>query len=155
MYYNDWNRPEIKGISAICENIERNGTGFMQAVNRVKIEVAGSRYTISTTEEPGYVEELAKELDAQLTKLLGKNESLSINDALILCSLQFLADGRQTEKTADRLRQQFSGYMEEIKRAKEDIEARQKENDQLRGEILQLRLKLQQIKTDKEGKTKA
>ncbi len=127
----------------------------MQAVNRVKIEVAGSRYTISTTEEPGYVEELAKELDAQLTKLLGKNESLSINDALILCSLQFLADGRQTEKTADRLRQQFSGYMEEIKRAKEDIEARQKENDQLRGEILQLRLKLQQIKTDKEGKTKA
>lgn len=127
----------------------------MQAVNRVKIEVAGSRYTISTTEEPGYVEELAKELDAQLTKLLGKNESLSINDALILCSLQFLADGRQTEKTADRLRQQFSGYMEEIKRAKEDIEARQKENDQLRGEILQLRLKLQQLKTDKEGKTKA
>ncbi len=127
----------------------------MQAVNRVKIEVAGSRYTISTTEEPGYVEELAKELDAQLTKLLGKNASLSINDALILCSLQFLADGRQTEKTADRLRQQFSGYMEEIKRAKEDIEARQKENDQLRGEILQLRLKLQQLKTEKEGKAKA
>ena len=127
----------------------------MQAVNRVKIEVAGSRYTISTTEEPGYVEELAKELDAQLTKLLGKNASLSINDALILCSLQCLADGRQTEKTADRLRQQFSGYMEEIKRAKEDIEARQKENDQLRGEILQLRLKLQQLKTEKEGKAKA
>mgnify|MGYP001126301018 FL=1 len=127
----------------------------MQAVNRVKIEVAGSRYTISTTEEPGYVEELAKELDAQLTKLLGKNASLSINDALILCSLQFLADGRQTEKTADRLRQQFSGYMEEIKRAKEDIEARQKENDQLRGEILQLRLKWQQLKTEKEGKAKA
>ena len=117
----------------------------MQAVNRVKIEVAGSRYTISTTEEPGYVEELAKELDAQLTKLLGKNASLSINDALILCSLQFLADGRQTEKTADRLRQQFSGYMEEIKRAQ----------DQLRGEILQLRLKLQQLKTEKEGKAKA
>ena len=127
----------------------------MQAVNRVKIEVAGSRYTISTTEEPGYVEELAKELDAQLTKLLGKNASLSINDALILCSLQFLADGRQTEKTADRLRQQFSGYMEEIKRAKEYIEARHKENDQLRGEILQLRLKLQQLKTEKEGKAKA
>lgn len=126
----------------------------MQAVNRVRIEVAGSRYTISTTEEPGYVEELAKELDSQLTKLLGKNASLSINDALILCSLQFLADGRQTEKTADRLRQQFSGYMEEIKQAKEDIEAKQKENDQLRGEVLQLRLKLQQLKT-KEGQTKA
>lgn len=126
----------------------------MQGVNRVKIEVAGSRYTISTTEEPNYVEELAKELDEQITKLLSKNMSLSINDALILCSLQFLSNGRQGEKTADRMRQQFSGYMDEIKRAKEDVEAKQKENDQLRGEILKLRLELQQLKTGKAGQAK-
>ncbi len=91
----------------------------MQAGNRVRIEVAGSWYVISTTEESSYVEELARELDEQLTKLLGKNDSLSINDALILCSLQFLLDKRQSERSADRLRQQFSGYMEEIKRAKD------------------------------------
>ena len=72
--------------------------------------------------------ELARELDEQLTKLLGKNDSLSINDALILCSLQFLLDKRQSERSADRLRQQFSGYMEEIKRAKDDTAAKQKEN---------------------------
>jgi len=126
----------------------------MQGVNRVKIEVAGSRYTISTTEEPNYVEGLAKELDEQITKLLNKNISLSINDALILCSLQFLSNSRQGEKTADRLRQQFSEYMDEIKRVKDEKEAKQKENDQLHGEILKLRLELQQLKTEKAGQKK-
>ena len=105
----------------------------MQAGNRVRIEVAGSWYVISTTEESSYVEELARELDEQLTKLLGKNDSLSINDALILCSLQFLLDKRQSERSADRLRQQFSGYMEEIKRAKDDTAAKQKETKSCAG----------------------
>lgn len=116
----------------------------MQAGNRVRIEVAGSWYSITTTEEASYVEELARELDEQLTKLLGKNDALSINDALILCSLQFLLDKRQAERSTDRLRQQFSGYMEEIKRAKDDTAAKQKENEELRREVLQLRVELQQ-----------
>lgn len=123
----------------------------MQAGNRVRIEVAGSWYVISTTEESSYVEELARELDEQLTKLLGKNDSLSINDALILCSLQFLLDKRQSERSADRLRQQFSGYMEEIKRAKEDTAAKQKENEELRREVLQLRVELQQKQGGKQA----
>ncbi|MCI9458156.1 MAG: cell division protein ZapA [Oscillospiraceae bacterium] len=123
----------------------------MQAGNRVRIEVAGSWYVISTTEESSYVEELARELDEQLTKLLGKNDSLSINDALILCSLQFLLDKRQSERSADRLRQQFSGYMEEIKRAKDDTAAKQKENEELRREVLQLRVELQQKQGGKQA----
>jgi len=124
---------------------------LMQAGNRVRIEVAGSWYVISTTEESSYVEELARELDEQLTKLLGKNDSLSINDALILCSLQFLLDKRQSERSADRLRQQFSGYMEEIKRAKDDTAAKQKENEELRREVLQLRVELQQKQGGKQA----
>ena len=123
----------------------------MQAGNRVRIEVAGSWYVISTTEESSYVEELARELDEQLTKLLGKNDSLSITDALILCSLQFLLDKRQSERSADRLRQQFSGYMEEIKRAKDDTAAKQKENEELRREVLQLRVELQQKQGGKQA----
>ena len=95
--------------------------------------------------------ELARELDEQLTKLLGKNDSLSINDALILCSLQFLLDKRQSERSADRLRQQFSGYMEEIKRAKDDTAAKQKENEELRREVLQLRVELQQKQGGKQA----
>ena len=123
----------------------------MQAGNRLRSEVAVSWYVISTTEESSYVEELARELDEQLTKLLGKNDSLSINDALILCSLQFLLDKRQSERSADRLRQQFSGYMEEIKRAKDDTAAKQKENEELRREVLQLRVELQQKQGGKQA----
>ena len=55
----------------------------MQAVNKVRIEVAGNRYTITSAEEPEYVEGLARQLDQRLKKLLESSPALSVNDALI------------------------------------------------------------------------
>lgn len=118
----------------------------MQAVNKVRIEVAGNRYTITSSEKPEYVEGLARQLDQQLKKLLESSATLSVNDALILCGLQFLDDGQKSEESADRLRQQFSGYMDEIKQVKESSEALKKENEQLRREVLQLRVEMQHLK---------
>ena len=62
-----------------------------------------------------------------------------------------MLDKRQSERSADRLRQQFSGYMEEIKRAKDDTAAKQKENEELRREVLQLRVELQQKQGGKQA----
>lgn len=118
----------------------------MQTVNKVRIEVAGSRYTITTAEDPVYVEGLAQQLDQQLRDLLQNSPSLSVNDALILCALQFLDNGQKSEESADRLRQQFSDYMDEIKQLQDDAESMKKENEQLRREILQLRVELQHLR---------
>ena len=118
----------------------------MQTANKVRIEVAGTRYTITTPEEPEYVEGLANQLDQQLNTLLESSPSLSINDALILCALQFLDNGQKSEENADRLRQQFSGYIDELRQAQDAADDLKKENEQLRREVLQMRVELQHLR---------
>ncbi len=118
----------------------------MQENNKVRIQVAGASYTISTPEEKEYVEGLAQRLDKQLAALLENSPALSINDALILCSLQFLDNEQKANRSADRMRQQFSGYMDEIKQIQDNADSVKKENEQLRREILQLRVEMQHLK---------
>ncbi len=46
-------------------------------MNRVRIEVYGSRYVISTPEDESYVRGLAKSLDEQLNKMAKATEKLN------------------------------------------------------------------------------
>jgi len=123
--------------------------GSVRYMNKIKITVAGTQYSIMSQEEPEYVEGLARNLDKQLRTLLGTNPSLSLSDALILCSLQYMDDAKKNEDTADHLRAQFSGYMDEIKEAKDREEALKKDLEQMRRETLQLKVEMQHLKNSK------
>ena len=94
-------------------------------MNKIKITVAGTQYSIMSQEEPEYVEGLARNLDKQLRTLLGTNPALSLSDALILCALQ---------------------YMDEIKEAKDREEALRKDLEQMRRETLQMKVEMQHMK---------
>lgn len=118
-------------------------------MNKIRITVAGTQYSIMSPEEPEYVEGLARNLDKQLRTLMENSPSLSLSDALILCSLQFMDDAKKNEDTADHLRAQFSGYMDEIKDAKDHVEALRKDLEQMRRENLQLKVELQHQKNNK------
>ena len=61
----------------------------MDNLIKVKIEVAGASYTIATTEQEGYVRDLAKEMSEDIDSLMVRNPSLSMNDALVLCSIAY------------------------------------------------------------------
>ena len=61
-------------------------------VNKVKVEVAGASYTIATSEQEGYVRDLAKEMSEDIDSLMVRNPSLSMNDALVLCSIAYLSE---------------------------------------------------------------
>jgi len=115
-------------------------------MNKIKITVAGTQYSIMSQEEPEYVEGLARNLDKQLRTLLGTNPALSLSDALILCALQYMDDAKKNEDTADHLRAQFSGYMDEIKEAKDREEALRKDLEQMRRETLQMKVEMQHMK---------
>ena len=118
-------------------------------MNKIKITVAGTQYSIMSQEEPENVEGLARNLDKQLRTLLGTNPALSLSDALILCALQYMDDAKKNEDTADHLRAQFSGYMDEIKEAKDPEEALKKDLEQMRRETLQLKVEMQHLKNSK------
>lgn len=53
-------------------------------VNKVRIEIAGSRYVIATPEGEERVLSLGREIDAQVRQLMDGNDRVSLNDALVL-----------------------------------------------------------------------
>ena len=58
-------------------------------VNKVRIEIAGSRYVIATPEGEERVLSLGREIDAQVRQLMDGNDRVSLNDALVLCCLNY------------------------------------------------------------------
>ena len=56
----------------------------MDQPKKIRIEIAGSNYTVMTTEQEGYVRDLAAEISGDIAALNEKNPSLSMNDALVL-----------------------------------------------------------------------
>jgi cell division protein ZapA len=87
------------------------------------IWIGANKYPITTQEEPAYVEELGSQIDKQVKHLMDNRMSLS--EALVLVSLNYLDMYQKSEEGADHLRSQISEYLEEAAKARsEAAEAR-------------------------------
>ena len=113
----------------------------MNANSRVRIEVCGAKYNISSSEPEEYVKELGVQLNAQITEMIAQNNSLSVTDALMLCLLSYMDQYRKAEENTDHMRSQLTGYLEDA--AKYRIEA-----DEAKREIERLRQQLEQVKQE-------
>lgn len=107
----------------------------MEIINRIKLRIGGMPYTISTTEPEEYVLELAAEIDRSVEAVLERNPALSLNDALVLCIMDYADSRRKSEQNADHIREQLTGYLEDAARAR-------MEADELRSEVIRLRREL-------------
>ena len=107
----------------------------MEIINRIKLKIGGMPYTISTTEPEEYVLELAAEIDRSVEAVLERNPALSLNDALVLCIMDYADSRRKSEQNADHIREQLTGYLEDAARAR-------MEADELRSEVIRLRREL-------------
>ena len=86
-------------------------------MNRVKVTVAGRSYTLQTTDEAAYAEQLAKELDQNIRAVMRQNSSLSVSDACILTALDLMDRQRQESVTNDNLRRELQEYLARAKEA--------------------------------------
>lgn len=101
-------------------------------INRVRVEVYGSRYTIATPETEGYVQDLADTLNEQIKNLLDGNPKLSFNDALVLCSINYIDAFKKSEQAADHMRGQLTDYLEDAARARIELDEARREMDKLK-----------------------
>jgi cell division protein ZapA (FtsZ GTPase activity inhibitor) len=111
----------------------------MDIINRVRLKIGGKQYTISTPESEDYVREIGAKVEERLSAILQKNAALSVNDALILCLLDSEDARRKSEKNADHIREQLTGYLEDAAKAR-------MEADELRQEAARLRRALAIVK---------
>ena len=84
---------------------------------KVKIDIAGTSYTVMTTEEENYVTELASEISEDINSLMMKNPALSMNDALVLCSIAYLDQYKKENANSDHIRSQLMEGEEAIRKS--------------------------------------
>ena len=100
------------------------------AGNRVVITINGVRYPIRSMEEPSYVHKLAEEMDASLHTLTHQG-NLSLSEALVLLSLEYLDSYRKAERNLDNMRSQLTEYLEDAAKARLERDEARREVERL------------------------
>lgn len=113
---------------------ERNGY-----MNRIKVNILGNQYTISTDNSEERVREIERQLGSKLDEIMDVRYTLSSVDALVILALNLMDEISETEEGADRMREQLSEYLEDAARARMEADEARREADSLRRELAMLR----------------
>ena len=128
-------------------------------VNKVRVNIAGTPYAITTTDSEKYIQTLARKLDEDITKLLDDNENLSVTKAAVFCAMDYLDEYRKSTGSAENMRSQIQDYIADAARAKLAEDKTKIENETLRRENAALREQLARLqakqKAGQEPKTEA
>ncbi len=111
--------------------------------NKVRLNICGVDYYITTDDEVKYVQTLGDELDLKLNKILRENSRISITQAAVLASLEYADLAKKAEQSADNLRSQIQEYLEDAARAKTNAEVSRREAERLGKELSTLRARFQ------------
>ena len=111
----------------------------MENLKKVKIEIAGASYTLSTYEQEGYVRDLAKEMSGDMDALMTRNPALSMNDALVLCAMAYLSEYKKEAANSDHIRSQLKEYLGDTARARMEVDDANRRADKLAREVEELR----------------
>ena len=96
-------------------------------INRVKIEILGTAYTIASPESEEYVRRLAAEIDSQITGLVDSDPKLTPNAALVLCIMGYADSLKKSEDSADHMRAQITDYLEDAAKARAELDEARRE----------------------------
>lgn len=110
----------------------------MPSVNKVKLNICGSEYAITSDETEEYVRELAGEVDRDMRALLHADDRTSTTMAAVLVAITN-ADSAKSGDAADNLRAQMKGYLDDNARARQETENVRREAERLRRELEELR----------------
>ena len=107
----------------------------MAAQNKVRVEICGSRYVVSSNEPVEYVKRLANAIESKVKHFMDSSPNVTLNDAYFLALLNYADLYEKSEQNADHIRSQLTEYLEDSTRAKLEIDEYKRENEKLRKEI--------------------
>ena len=88
------------------------------ANNKIKLYIAGVEYSIIAEDDVKYVQELGRDLDRALTKIMKESPRLSTTQAAVLAALSYADECKKASDSADRLREQIKDYLDDASNAK-------------------------------------
>lgn len=112
------------------------------AMNRVKLNIAGSEYVFSTEESPAYMAELGAQVDASMREMMDGNPRVSTAMAAVLTALNSADLANKAKASADNLRSQMKDFLDDNHHNRAEAETARREIERLRRENAELRERL-------------
>ncbi len=110
--------------------------------NRIHVEIAGTRFTVLSTETDEYTSKIASELTSEITLIRKAAPGLSLSSATMLAALNYCDKASKAQTDADMLRAQVKEYLSDCARYRADYEEVSIENEKLKKDIEMLRKRL-------------
>ena len=113
----------------------------MSMMNKVRLRICGSDYTITSDEPEAYVRELAAQVDKDMRALVESDDRVSTTMAAVLTALNNADKAQKATQSADNLRAQMKEYLDDNARIRQEAETARRECDGLRRELQDLHAK--------------
>jgi len=132
MFYNNG---ALCGIFTLWSNARPKKEGLPVSSHKVKLEIGGSSYVVSTNDSEEYLLGLAERLDRDMNQVMIETPNASVTAAAVITALAYLDEAEKSAFGADNMRAQIQGYLEDASRARLMAEEAKREVDRLRREL--------------------
>ena len=112
------------------------------ATSKVRLNICGSSYVVSTSESEDYMKNLADRLNLDMNELMASSNSVSITTAAVMTALNYRDELEKASGSADNMRRQIKDYLEDAASAKMAAEEARRENVSLKRRIDELERRL-------------
>lgn len=87
-------------------------------MNKVKVNICGKDYALTTEESQSYVTTIANRLDSRITEILNSGSSISLQSATMVTALSLMDETYKLNESIDNIRTQIKGYVDDAARAR-------------------------------------
>lgn len=102
---------------------------------KVRLEIGGSSYVVSTNDSEEYLLGLAERLDQDINKIMVETPNASVTAAAVITALGYLDEAEHNAFGADNMRAQLQDYLEDAAKSKLAAEESRREVERLRKEL--------------------
>ena len=110
--------------------------------SKVRLNICGSSYVVSNTENESYMQNLADRLNLDMNELMASSKSVSITTAAVMTALNYRDELEKASGSADNMRRQIKDYLEDAASAKMAAEELRRENASQKKRIEELERRL-------------
>lgn len=105
------------------------------SMTKVRLEICGGDYVISTNDDEIYLKGISGKLDIAMQDFMRSAPTASVTTAAVLVALSFLDDLQKSQTTAENMRGQIKDYLEDAARSKMELEDVKRELNRTKREL--------------------
>ncbi|MCC8181803.1 MAG: cell division protein ZapA [Clostridiales bacterium] len=87
---------------------------------KITVNIAGSAYTLVTTDDPAHVEQVAAQVDQMMTSVIQQTR-VSALDAAVLTAINAVDSAVREQQTSQTLREQMKDNLEENRKLRQEL----------------------------------